>query len=254
LHFLKLNYENPIIKSGLETVWWLRKINHERRREYPHHIQAVFVLSGPGTYYQRLKAGQDEKLRWMDRDRIRAGVAVMSELTLSTMRKLGLADRGKLNIYRKEISAYGPLFIYNGQPVENSDFLKAVYSRFSKLPAENVFLIHEVQRADGSIRPIEHTGDQVRSLFQHLEGDLSSIRRIAVVQHESDFGRTLHYFKKYNDEREAKGLTRIDIWPYAVKNRKGTFYPLLKSELERLIPYFLKGDLAYSAEIFSKFD
>lgn len=242
-----INYSDPIVKSGLEVVWRLRVVNRERMRHYPSHIQAVYVLSGPGTYYKRLKPNEPELLRWMDRDRIRAGVAVFTEIT---KQRIG----GDFSLDNQNITNESyPVFVYNGTPLENEVIKEVLRSPLCKLPREKVLLIEEVKEEDGTVHKIGHTGDQVKSFFQKITDPSSpifGIWSVAVIQHESDFARTLHYFKKYNDERETIELPRLEIYPYALRNRRGTLYPLVRAELVRLAPYFQKGDLADEAERF----
>src|SRR3972149_10857005 len=73
--------ESELREKALGVVNRLKEVAQNHQRTYPATIEAVLVLSGPGTYYDRLREGQQEWKRWMDRDRIRAGVAVTKEVT-----------------------------------------------------------------------------------------------------------------------------------------------------------------------------
>src|SRR3989304_10594153 len=81
----------------------LQETAAERKRVYPSNIDAVLVFSGPGTYYDRLKPDQEEWMRWMDRDRIRAGVALVRELTASTINDFTKAKLGVEHITENDI-------------------------------------------------------------------------------------------------------------------------------------------------------
>src|SRR5689334_18588899 len=79
--------------KALTIVDFLKNVAERHERTYPADIDAVLVFSGPGTYYQRLKDYQtDESRRWMDRDRIRAGVAVVREVTKARMLRDKIVD------------------------------------------------------------------------------------------------------------------------------------------------------------------
>src|SRR3989304_3974576 len=63
----------------------LKETAQNRLRTYPADIKAILVFSGPGTYFDRLKPEEPEWMRWMDRDRIRAGLAVVREVTATKL-------------------------------------------------------------------------------------------------------------------------------------------------------------------------
>lgn len=252
-------------EEALGVVQRLKDVAQHRERTYSSDIQAVLVFSGPGTYYDRLKPGQEEWKRWMDRDRIRAGVAVVREITarrvLESFEKeyaLTVDYSSRLNLATKEdILRQGPFLVYNGIPTENEVFRQAFDSPHCKLPKEKVVVIDEVREEDGKSHPIRHTGDQVKSFYQQLRdpnGPLYRVKNVALVAHVPDFVRIPFYTKKYNDEHLASGGASVNFWTYGLRSRpastdprlqlESTEKPHIESELPRLIQYAQKGDLA----------
>lgn len=242
-------------ERALNVIHRLKEVAVSRERTYPSNIQAVFVFSGAGTYYERLKTGQEEHWRWMDRDRIRAGTAVVREATASRIRELGI-DHYKRGHYvtHQEILQHGPQFVYNGIPIENEIFRRSLESPFCKIPKEKAVVIDEVWKEDGTSHSIRHTGDQVKSLYQQISNPNSSlfgIENIALVAHIPDFIRDIFYTKKYNDEHLAAGGKGLQFWVYALQSRIGTEDKHIASELPRLVTYAQRGDLALEPSDFS---
>lgn len=245
---------NMLHERADSVVQRLKEVAANHERTYPSKIQAVFVFSGPGTYYERLKPGREEHWRWMDRDRIRAGVAVVREVTASGIRELGI-DPHKKGHYttHKEILQHGPLFVYDGIPVENEALRTALESPFCKIPKEKAVVIDEVSEDDGASHPIRHTGDQVKSFYQQLSNPnspLHSIERVALVAHIPDFIRNVFYTKKYNDEYIAAGGKGLQFWAYGLISRRGTEDKHIASELSRLVAYAQRGHLAFEPSDF----
>jgi len=227
--------------------------NHERT--YPSAIQAVLVFSGPGTYYEKLKPDQEEWMRWMDRDRIRAGVAVVREVTASKLSEFcGRQIRGKF-VTKEDVLKFGPIFVYNGIPEENKVFRQALDSPFCKLPKEKVVIIDKVKEEDdGTTHPIRHTADQVKSFYKELDNPdspLLGVHAAALVAHIPDFVRIPFYFKKYNDEFEKAGGYKLNFWIYGLKSRPGTEKTHTEWELPRLVKYAEAGHLATDPSSFS---
>ena len=234
-----------LTQRAQEVVDRLKEVAINRERTYPSKIEAVLVFSGPGTYYDRLKPDQEDIWRWMDRDRIRAGVAVVSEITAARLSVL-LDKKVKGHHVSKEgILKLGPYFVYNGTPLENEVFSKALNSPYCKLPKSKVIIIDDVIEEDGTIHPHRHTADQVKSFYHEIanpNSPLYGIRNVALVAHIPDFARNVFYTKKYNDE--ASGNQRLNFWVYGLKSRKGTGEAHLSSEFPRLVTYAQRGHLA----------
>lgn len=236
-------------REALSIVRRLEEVAANHKREYPASIEAVFVFSGPGTYYRRLKPGQPEWMRFMDRDRIRAGVAVVREVTASRIRGWGI-DPNKRGHYvtREDIAMYGPLFVYNGIPEENEDFRRALDSKWAKIPKEKVIVLDKVVEDDGSTHPHRHTADQYRSFFgevQNPKSPLYGVGNIALVAHIPDFVRHPFYTQLYIGLLEEATGNGIIPSPYGLRSRPGTEEEHLSTELGKLEPYAQKGDLAW---------
>src|SRR3989344_5561598 len=229
-----------LTQRALDVVNSLKEIVINRERTYPPSIEAVLVFIGPGTYYDKLKPDQEEIWRWMDRDRIRAGVAVVSEITAARLSDLlGKKVKGH-HISPGDILFYGPYFVYNGTPLENEIFRKALNSPFCKLPKAKVVILDEVREDDGTIHPHRHTADQVKSFYHAIsdpENPLYGILNVALVAHIPDFARNVFYTRKYNDGLVESGNLSLNFWVYGLKNRKGTGEAHLNSEFPRIVTY-----------------
>lgn len=251
--------------KALIIVERLNEAAQNHQRTYPADIQAVLVFSGPGTYRDRLKLGQSEWQRWMDRDRVRAGVAVVREVTVTRMYQHKIFILGSREATNEDILEYGPFFVYNGVPFKENDLvrhenevLRQVIcnpqpSERVKLPKEKILIIDEV-RNPKQVLAIAHTGHQFLSFYQELLNPLSplhKVRNVALVAHIPDFIRQPFYAQKYNDDFEKILGRRLNFWFYALKSRPGTEEAHLDAELQRLPIYAAKGDLATEPAPFS---
>lgn len=242
-----------LVDEALRIVWRLEEVANGRKRTFPPLIDAVFVFSGPGTIYHKLKPGQEEWMRWMDRDRIRAGRAIVAEVTSARLAE----RRGRLTradeITVDDIRTSGPLFVYNGIPIENTMLRQALLTQEGRLPPENVVIIDQVE-ADGGTRPIRHTADQVRSFYQNQanpQSPLYGVKHVALVAHIPHFVRIPFYTRKYDDEHIARGHEGLNFWAYALRSRRGAQEPYVQTELHKLLAYADLGHLAREPVIFS---
>jgi len=198
---------NAIEEKAKKIVFDLKEASSKHEHAFPSQIEAVLVFSGPGTYYEPLKPGQPEWMRWMDRDRLRAGTAVVREVTASRKAEnLGLTDKGRgSKMSLDDVRMFGPLLVYNGVPIDDPEFRhenisarRAFASEYSKLPEDRVIIIDELKDENGQTRPLHHTGDQTESLFQELadsKSPLAEIRNVALVSHLAHFIRIPFYLK-----------------------------------------------------------
>lgn len=245
---------------ALETVAELYDIKAQHERTYPPEIQAVLILSGPGTYLKPLKeyqVGTKDWARWMDHDRIRAGNAIAWDVT---RRKLQQENAELLASYNLLIglppeklvtpdvmSRLGPILVYSGIPEENRDFREAMKSPHWKVPQEKIVVIDDVVEPDGKTRPIRHTGDQISSLFQAIrdpESPLHGMTHIAVVTDIQDYARVPFYIQRHLHEHIAQERNPVTFYLYGVKNREVAEDQYLGVELNKLVEYATKGDLA----------
>lgn len=240
-------------KRGRSFVEKLQEERKQRRRKYPGDIEAVLVFSGPGTYYDRLKQGQSDWERWLDRDRIRAGVAVVREITASRLSEERGQHISSATVKPTDIVVSGPFFIYNGIPEENKVFRKALASDPAqrKIPLEKVLIIDEVY--DKGAHPICHTADQVKSFFQALRDQASplhDVTRVALVANMHDL-RIPFYIKKYQDEFREQSGQEIKFFIYGIKARTSEIEEqYYEHELPRLVTYAEKGHLAIEPIVF----
>ena len=226
--------------------------NHERT--FPSLLDAVMVFSGPGTIYDKLKAGQEGWMRWMDRDRIRAGRAIVAEVTAARLSESHGRRIGVEEVTLDDIRMSGPLLVYNGIPLENKMLRRALQTQICRLPVEKVVIIDQVVEEDGTTHPIRHTADQVKSFYQTVanpQSPLYGVKNVALVAHIPDFIRIPFYTRKYSDEFIAQGHKGLSFWVYALRSRRGTQEPHVASELHRLIAYAELGHLATEPSPFS---
>lgn len=235
------------LDKAIEIVRRLEEKRETEKRTYPPYIEAVFVFSGPGTYFQRLKPEDEEWMGWMDKDRIRLGVALVREVTAARMREAGIDPNKKGHFVSKEdIVRNGPGLIYNGTPEENSGFRKALSSQFAKIPEEKVDIFDTFVNYDGDSQNYRHTGDQVMGLYQHLvdpESRLYGVRNIALVSHLAHFMRIPFYIEKYHKEYLGEDVA-INYYPYALEERGGNLGINVEEEIPKVTEYIKRGDMS----------
>jgi hypothetical protein len=232
----------------------LEEVASNHHRAIASLLDAVWVFSGPGTIYDKLKPGQEEWMRWMDRDRIRAGRAIVAEVTAAKLSERRGRRIGVEELTPDDIRTSGPLFVYNGVPLENVMFRQALRTGACRLPVEKVLIIDEVVEEEEAIHPIRHTADQVKSFYQALanpQSPLHGVKNVALVAHIPHFIRIPFYTRKYNDESIAQGYKGLNFWVYALRSRRGAHEPYVASELYKLIAYAELGHLATEPSPFS---
>jgi len=239
---------------SLAVIELLKDTAENRLRTYPADIEAVLVFSGPGTYFDRLKPEEPEWMRWMDRDRIRAGVAVVREITATKLFQHTNWPLRSFQLTREDLLTDGPLFIYNGIEQENEIFSRALESPSCLLAKEKVILLSSVIDNNGDPRSINHTGDQVLSLYQarlNPNSLLYGISTVALVAHIPDYVRILNYTKYYDEQSIQRGYPSLHFHCYGLRSRPGTEEPHIASELPRLVQYARQDHLATNQSPFS---
>ncbi|MDO8649130.1 MAG: hypothetical protein Q7R81_05105 [Candidatus Peregrinibacteria bacterium] len=229
-----------------------------RAAKFDPRIQIVHVLSGPGTFDTPLKEGQEEWNRWQDHDRMWYGVKLAAEIAAQKReRDLGVPTTAQ-KLTPLHARAYAPMLFYNGTPVENPVMRAARDAGRLKLPQEKVYVADTVRMSDGTPKPIQHTGDQLASLFQELDNPQSPLfgmGNIALVSNMLDV-RVPNYAEAQNQKRKEAGLEEVKLWLYGVPPRRGssdagfgvredTVAPYLEWELPRLVRYGYQGHLSY---------
>lgn len=199
-------------------------------------IEAVWVFSGPGTYFHALKAGEKPWESWMDRKRILYGVAIVRAVTAKRLAKQSS------EVTKEDIDRSGPYFLYNGIPKENDALRLALTAPDSFLPKEKVIIIDSVHELNGNTHAIYQTLDQVKSIPSELFGKNGMFKRcIALVSHAEHFPRILRYLEKYRPISES---IRIELFPLVLPEN---FHDVaLAEEEEKVWEYFKKGDLSWN--------
>lgn len=251
-------------KNKIEALRNARKDHTEKSPErlnrlYPPEIDTVWVLSGPGTYFQETIEGKDyEFTRWMDRDRIRLAIALTKEITASKIRQEAENTTGirGSQISQDDIRKNGPAFIYNGIPQENEDFKKAMNDQNTLLakyiPQRKITIIEEYTNEDGETYPIRHTGDQIESFFQNWQDPESLFyhaQNIAIVSNNEHFVRIPHYLKYYEEKFKVENPPTYFAYGLTTRGVDVNGEPFNKfyyeHEMENLKKYEEAGDLSH---------
>lgn len=213
-------------------------IEAQRQPKLSEDIHAVWVFGGAGTFFKPLIEDEESWQRWMDRQRIRAGVELVHALTAQKLQRspVSLAD----------IDRWGPLLVYNGNQKQNQDLRRALDSGKIKLPRLKVKVIEEVESAEGR-RPIAVTYDQVASFYQEKARENSPLfgcYRIALVSHSPHFMRIPHYIRRFEEEFLQTHGRIISYWAYGVKSESAVFNEFVREELNKLTAYINCGHLS----------
>lgn len=207
-------------------------MQHNQHPAIHPDTDAVWVFSGPGTFFKALESGEQNLTKWMDRYRILYGLAIVKQVTAKRLNKN--ADE----ITKEDILQNGPLFIYNGNEIENTDIRKALRHELSILPAEKVLIIDKV-KTDARIEDIETTLDQIKSFPKELIGKQIK-KRIAIVSHAPHIARILRYFEEFKLFPETITVEVFSITPI----HDQALY--MHEEMEKIWQYFQKGDLSWN--------
>lgn len=142
--------DSKVLKTkAIQIVERLKEVALNHERTFSSSMQAVLVFSGPGTYYDRLKPNQDEWKRWMDRDRIRAGVAIVRDITAQVKSEVLRRRVPVTELTKEDVLNFGPFLVYNGIPIENEVFSRALKSPLCKMPLKKVVVIDQVKEENG---------------------------------------------------------------------------------------------------------
>lgn len=220
-------------------------IEAQRQPKLPDDIHAVWVFSGPGTYFTALKDKEESWQTFMDRDRIHAGLRLYRLLTAKRIEDRTHQETLPAQISFEDLEQYGPYFIYNGNPAQNRDFAEAWAKGFIKLPKQKLIILDEVEAPNAS-RPIANTLDQVASFYQEKARENSPLfrcHRIALVSHSPHFVRIPHYIRRFEEEFLQSHGRVISYWAWAVKSESAVFNEFVRSELNKLASYVNRGHL-----------
>lgn len=226
-----MNPQEKILKNEVRhEIEYL--LHHNQHPPIHPDTDAVWVFSGPGTFYKPIEEHEQNFTRWMDRYRILYGLNIVKQVTAKKVNKK------PEEVTKDDIAHYGPVFIYNGKPEENHDLRKALAHELSILPEEKVLIIDRV-KTEGNIQEIETTIDQVKSFPRELIGKQIT-SRVAIVSHAPHITRILRY------------LDEIKLFPESIKVEVFSLTPIheqalyMHEEMEKVWTYFQKGDLSWN--------
>lgn len=207
-------------------------LHHNQHPIIHPDTDAVWVFSGPGTFYKPIEENEQNFTRWMDRYRILYGLSILKQVTA---KKLGKQSGA---ITKDDILNHGPLFIYNGNDEENRDIRKALEHELNILPHEKVLIIDRVLR-EGNIQEIETTLDQIKSFPKELVGKQIT-KRIAIVSHAPHIARILRYFEEFS---LFPNSIKVEVFSLTANHDEALY---MHEEMDKIWQYFQKGDLSWT--------
>lgn len=224
--------EQALKTEVLHEIEYLLKYN--KHPIIHEDIDIVWVFSGPGTYLTPLEKGERLWMKWMDKHRILYGVAIVRKVTAKRLHK------SQLHVTKDNIREYGPFFLYNGRPNENTAILKALQSHTFPLPEEKVVIIDHVHKTNRIIGPIGSTLDQIRSFSEEHLGANKGFCRIALVSHAEHFPRILRYLEQY---KPIPSNAKVEV--FSLKPPQEGLDAYNKAEINKVWKYFKNGELSW---------
>jgi hypothetical protein len=213
-----LKESHPIMDAALAE---LRDMRAGRNYEaLPADVDVVWVLSGHGTADAKQETGVFQG-RSMDRERIDAGVALVTQVTANRVGKT------PEDVTQDDIAEFGPLFFYNGEPRQNVAMRLLAGADNFPLPTSKVQI--------ESI-PTNNTPGQVVSFGENITG---RERTVVVVTHAQHVPRSDRYLAHHVDA--IPGSPQFVFHP--VPETQVAAGAVL-GEVRRIETYAQKGDLA----------
>lgn len=234
-----------------------------KRKEIPEKLDAVLVFSGPGNYDKELSPGDSWMMGWMDRDRVRFGVALYHEYVAQTKARAESTEKDVHTLSEEDMRKYGPLFVYNGVDSKGeNEAVLAAFQAFSqlpdtftdraghvlpvrKIPPEKLVVLCTVQN-DGQRVEIAHTRLQVVSLFQEInnqDSPLFGANNIAIVSHGPHIPRIQFYLQK--SHADHPDVSAPIIYPFVPHSRARLDLPTyIRNEAKRWVSYARDGHLS----------
>lgn len=194
-------------------------------------IDAVWVFSGPGTFFIPLDPGEPKHFAWMDRYRILYGLAVVRKVAAKRLGKDFTA------ITSEDILKEGPILIYNGTPKENAALRKELAVIGKSMPPEKVIIIDEVKNA--KVKEIKNTLDQIKSFPKSMIGNTIK-HRVALISHAAHLSRILRYIEKY---QIFPRYVKVELFPIIDSDKEAMSDA--EKETNKIWEYFKKGDLSW---------
>jgi hypothetical protein len=213
-----LRESHPIMYAALAELKDMRAgRNYE---QLPADVDVVWVLSGHGTADSKQETGVFQG-RSMDRERIDAGVKIVTQVTANRVGKT------PEDVTQDDIAESGPLFFYNGEPHQNVAMKLLAGADDFPIP-NNKVQIESI--------PTNNTPGQVVSFGENITG---KERTVVVVTHAQHVPRSDRYLAHHADA--IPGNPQFVFHP--VPETKVAAGAVL-GEITRIEAYAKKGDLA----------
>lgn len=186
-------------------------------------IKALWIISGPGTYFQAYKQDRYKAKPWarsMDRQRINYALQIGRKLAEM---KLGHPVSNNWADAERQLTEQGPLVVYNGTPAENAAFLEAKKTPWLRIPEANLYPGNKILVIN-PITSIDNTVDQIKSFHLPPAFDVSPGDELGVVLHAPQAVRFLYVLANFKDTIPQGVNLRI----FSLPTPKGGFpeYPL----------------------------
>lgn len=260
----------PALAASLQLVEQLRDLSTTDVRTCDPSIEAVMIFSGPGLFLAERKPDdqyQANTYRWLNRDRLLAGMAYARRIALEKKRVTEKnPDVTVRDLTAEDLEKYAPIIFYNGTALENKE-LEEVLNAWGEEGWDEEYA-HQHEQIKKSpypqklpfprdkfriaAQPTRHTGEQVMSIAAETQnGQLKGLKNIATVATILDYVRLGNYLEKVS---RVMGEDKApSFWAYPVRARRGnpahpelhdTVPQYLVSEAERLVHYLQAGHLA----------
>ena len=259
--------------DSLKLIEELQKTSLDDSKTLDPKIEAVLILSGPGLFLDEKKPADqygDATYRWLNRDRILAGLAYARRIAaIKKNTEQGGDPVQAHDLTDEDLEKYAPVIFYNGSAEENRE-LEQVLDHWGKDGWDQSFaeehpnvqhfpypqhLPYPRSKIKIAEKPNAHTKAQMENLKgEVLEGgQLEGIRNISIAATILDFVRVGNYIQKVFNESEQTSPKDLKFWAYPIRARResatnqskaDTISKYILGELERLAHYLQQGHLA----------
>lgn len=254
-------------------------IQRFERAAIPHptvheDTDVIYIDSGPGEYskkdsrlrypkssFQTDDAGNEvyrdtnyHKFPWsreMDRDRLRAAVALARMVTAKRVEQTTGVTKSTKDLTTEDFKKYGPTLLYSGAEYQNPHIahVKDVFQQAGllEIPDSKIKIYNSFTDRNGEVRKIIHTEDQIEGLQLPPNPDGQPPRRLVIVSHSAHLMRIVHVLGKYPNS--IPDATTLQLYPiptrtgdngvmeYAETELLGTMATVFRKNRATLEPY-----------------
>lgn len=215
----KLKYDfdvEAVCRKALQEVKNFRKISGRPANNSDVPLEAVWVLSGSGSYYKKLLQVKSDQVNkenpwYHSQDRLRLNYASFF-----------------IKSYEEKFSA-SPTLIYNGRKTQGNDLLEAIKKGALNIKRKNLLIL------SGGVR---RTSDQVMNF--RLPKKLSSKggKKLAVLSSLAHLPRILRYMSA-----KSENFQGFEVVPLAISigDKRGE-KEMIKNEIKGIIESIAKGN------------